>query len=95
MDPGQVANYYHHQFSSKLYASPGQTMSEIATVIHYGAKKLVYPGFRNRNYAIGRNCDVLLAYTFGKEEFPEDGGTEHTWHYCKAATKVHIDLNKL
>jgi len=90
-DPGRIANYYHGLFSNKVKTN---TLLEIAAAIKKGAGLTVSKGFKERNLLVGKS-DAVLAYTFGQESFPKDGGTLHTWNSSSAKIKTHIPLHEL
>lgn len=94
LDPGSVANYYHHLFGQKMCADKNSTLAGIYSAARAGASLIVEPGFKNRNLLIAANCEHLIAYTWGEGHLPKDGGTRHTWDHCKSP-KVHVPLSSL
>jgi len=87
-NPGKVANYYHDRFNA---ITGGKSYDEICKVINFGAEISVHKGFHARNQYVAKS-NYMLAFTFGKN-YPEDGGTKHTWDLCKS-NKFHISLLK-
>jgi hypothetical protein len=85
-NPGKVANYYHDKFNA---ITGNNSYEELYKVINLGAETHVHKGFHSRNQFVAKS-EYMLAFTFGKD-FPEDGGTKHTWDLCKGK-KFHISL---
>lgn len=92
---GSAANYYHSIFSR---ATGIDTRAEIDAVLRGGAVSTYQP-LRNgyaamfaRNALVARECDGMLAFTFGNGDEPDDGGTRHTWDLCKSAHKKHFTI---
>jgi len=91
--PGNISNYYHRRFTSKLGMS---SFEQIQAAIDKGAEVIVMDGFFIRNGGIADNVDVLLAFTFGAGETPKaDSGTFHTWNICPAEVKIHVPIQNI
>lgn len=94
-DPGRIANYYHHIFGLKMDPEdPLVTLKGLEKAINKGAEYTISAGFKARNILVGQ-VERLIAFTFGKDSTPADGGTKHTWDRSKAETKIHIPLADL
>lgn len=95
---GNVANYYHQQFSRAICGNASRTLQGIQKAIDKGAAiDTSNLGFLNRNKAIAANCDAAIAYTFynGKEPKPKSG-TRHTWDRIPdSKIKIHRNLFEL
>lgn len=105
MSPGNIANYYHKQFSKKM---GGDTLQGIKIAKEKQATIITIPGFKERNAFVSK-VDYLIAFTFGpghtyckvgdkewynaKEAGLKDGGTADTWTKSSAQTKIHISLD--
>ncbi len=85
-NPGKVANYYHDKFN---IITKNNSYDELCKVINMGAEIHIHDGFHSRNQHVAKSS-YTLAFTFGKD-YPEDGGTKHTWNVCKN-NKFHISL---
>ena len=92
-DPASTSNYYHEQFSQKIGHN---SILDIYDTYSLGAQFLINEkGFHARNKDLAKNCDVMLAFTWGESDSePKDGGTKHTWDHC-ICTKYHVPLYKL
>jgi len=87
-NPGKVANYYHDKFN---LITNNNSYKDLLQAINLGADIHIHKGFHSRNQYVAKS-DYMLAFTFGKN-YPEDGGTKHTWDLCKGK-KLHISLLK-
>lgn len=85
-NPGKVANYYHDKFN---FITKNNSYDELYKVINNGAKIFIHNGFHSRNQFVAES-EYMLAFSFGKN-YPEDGGTKHTWNLSKG-NKFHISL---
>jgi hypothetical protein len=85
-NPGKVANYYHDKFN---IVTNNNSYDELYKVINLKAEIYIHKGFFSRNQYVAKS-DYMLAFTFGKD-YPEDGGTKHTWDLCKGK-KFHLSL---
>lgn len=87
---GNIGNYYHGKFSDKVGYN---TLKEIGLCIQKGANIKVGDGFYDRNNSISQSVDYLIAFTWGTEGKPKDGGTSNTWKSCPPSVKkIHISL---
>ena len=91
LDCGRIANRYHDLFAWRTGWRP---MTMIAEAAQRGAKLVVIPGFKERNFPVG-DCDRLIAFTFGSGVWPEDGGTRHCWNNSTARQRLHFPINLL
>jgi len=94
-----AANFYHTSFSRVL---GHHTLSDIERALTNGAVSTVEParpgygGLFARNLKVAKS-DILLAYTFGPGDEPEDGGTRDTWNkhlvdVGAGGSRTHITL---
>jgi hypothetical protein len=92
-NPGNIANFHHRKFSSKLGIS---SLNQIQEAINKGANVFTNPdGFFARNADIANNVDALLAFTFSENTRPvHDSGTFHTWNLC-TKPKVHVRIQDI
>jgi hypothetical protein len=74
-ETGRVANYYHKKFSKVLgfdsFKQLEHAFKDPRTTINIGK------GFKDRNTEIAK-ADMAIAFTFGKDDTPKDGGTKDT-----------------
>jgi len=90
-NPGRTSNSYHKKFSAMIGRN---SLHEIEMSFKLGAKiDTTFAGFHNRNTEVAKS-DILLAFTFGKSDKPDDGGTLDTWTKCKNH-KIHVQLPSL
>ena len=91
---GKTANFYHKQFSEKLGVD---SLSQIREAIDLGCEVSYYDGFKQRNFCVARDSELMLAFTFGDEKNLKDGGTKHTFeeflHKEIRGLGFHINLN--
>lgn len=94
--PGAITNLYHRRAHINLEFDG---LKEIATAIRNGARVLYADGFFARNEVIARECDMILAFTFGSGAQLKPGGTAHTMRKFlsrQAPEKsYHCDLNDM
>lgn len=83
INPGNTANYYHSLFSKNEGID---SLKEIEQAISIGANILVYKGFHKRNAEVAKS-DYTIAFSYSKEDYPTDGGTNFTWKLCKGEKK--------
>ena len=89
VNPGRTSNYYHEQFSKKIGEN---TLEQIELAYKKGAKIITqYNGFHNRNSKVAQS-DYVIAFTWGEDNEPKEGGTLFTWKLCNGY-KVHLPLN--
>lgn len=89
-NPGKTANAYHRSFSAD---TTRRSLYDIECARLLGAElDCTHPGFHARNRALAESVDLLLAFTWGKADQPEDGGTAHTWNHCRKE-KIHLSLS--
>ena len=55
---------------------------------------MIQRGFKPRNTLVARNCDHLVAFTFGNT-IPSSGGTSDTWGKVQHENKLHISLDDI
>ena len=72
--PGEVMNGYHSKFTRKVGFN---SLREIKLAIEQGAEIHIGKGFYARNALVAQS-DIILAMTFGDQEWVKDGGTAHT-----------------
>ena len=90
---GRLLNKLHKQCQEKTDID---VLLELGKVLHRpGVKVVIKRGFPSRNTLIAKNCDYLLAFSFGEtNEFgPLKGGTLDTWKKVLHCNKSHYDLN--
>lgn len=95
-NPGGTANYYHRKFSTTCTKNPS-SLAEIERAKQKGAIfDDSYSGFHQRNSAIAKSCDILIAFTWGNDQ-PIDGGTLDTWKKAVALGKkcIHVSLKNI
>lgn len=94
---GEVTNSLHSRFSRKLRRS---SLNEILLALQQGAEAVVCKGFYARNAVVAQS-DIILAMTFGENEWLKEGGTAHTMQtYLNRVRKMgffdksfHYDLD--
>lgn len=89
-NPGKVANKLHKTFSEQIKE---ETLVQIETCRHLGAKLEVHDGFKKRNDSVAKS-QYLIAFSWGNGEAPSKGGTLDTWNKCEGK-KLHIPLSSL
>jgi len=96
---GSVANYYHSKFSLIAGINSREEILEAASRKNcHGTVQPVAPGYgamfaRNRLIAkeLDKSNDQLIAFTFGKGDSPEDGGTRDTWNQFQG-DRFHVSI---
>lgn len=100
-NPGGTLNYYHRKWCKSLGKNENASLEKIHEGLVAGRIQMIpvpaeTKGSRlhARNIEIGRDCDLLVAFTFGKGDRPQDGGTGHCWMNCPLPLdqKVHYSL---
>ena len=96
-DPGNTSNKYHREFSKKLKEN---TLSHIDSARLVGAKFIVHNGFKNRNAAVAKESQYLVAFTWNDDTEPKRrSGTADTWAKWKKKKEkmraIHISLSSL
>ena len=89
-NPGRTANKLHHKFSEKIKED---SLEHLKNAITVGATVFTHEGFHARNSFVA-GSDYLLAFTWGSEDVPKEGGTMDTWSKCRG-TKHHVPLESL
>lgn len=95
LDAGRVSNYYHNMFSESCHID---SLGQLRAAIKNGAEAVVTPGFKNRNTKVAMEADVVIALTFGHNQYVKDGGTKDTCRKYLELGKTqlwHIDLNTI
>jgi len=90
-----AANRYHSMFSAAIRHD---SLGDIQQALEFeGAESTVSAGFHARNRRIAQDAQILIAYTWGEQDFPTDGGTRHTWTCSKLPEerKIHVCLADL
>lgn len=91
-NPGRSANKLHKQFTSKIGED---TLKQIQSAVHLGANYHVHDGFKERNSAVAKESDYLVAFTWNDGKAPkEESGTYDTWKKHRG-TKLHIPISSL
>lgn len=88
VNPGQLANRYHLEFSKDIKQS---SLAMITKAIALGAVIKAHKGFHARNLQVGKS-DYLIAFSYSTTTEPTDGGTLHTWKHSRALKK-HYSLD--
>lgn len=94
---GGTANYYHDKFSKIIGTN---TIAEIQQAIDKGAEVTYETELSNkamfiRNEKVANESDSMIAYTYGGDSEPADGGTKDTWNKAKYTDKVHVSIHKI
>jgi hypothetical protein len=92
-----IINGYHRAFSRKVGFN---SLLDIKLAIEKGAKTSISNSFKARNIKVA-SADMVLAMTFGQNEYVKPGGTSHTVSvYLDRVKKLgffdksfHFDLN--
>lgn len=99
-DAGVMSNFYHRQFILRTGISSLKDMADWIKD-EKTTKTTVLSGFKSRNTAIAKNCDVLIAATFGNGAKLKSGGSADTMrkflelHPDNVDKSYHLDLNTL
>ena len=93
-NPGQMANKYHKQFTKKLGEN---SLEHISFAKLMGAKFIEHKGFKERNSAVARDSQYLVAFTWNDGDSPKVGsGTADTWNkHDRKKKKIHVPLSSL
>ena len=89
-NPGATANKLHKHFTTAIHED---SLKQIDDAIQLGAIIKVHKGFLQRNYFVAKS-EYLIAFTWGKEDVPKEGGTLDTWKKCQGM-KLHFPLDSL
>lgn len=95
-----AANYYHQTFSERIGVD---TLNQIVLASEMPGctgsvqpEQAGYGGMFARNGKVAADANAMLAYTFGLDKQPADGGggTLDTWNKCACdpAKKMHVTL---
>ena len=102
LNNGKTSNDYYRKYSkvirhntleaihNALFDTDGKSNPNI--IADYGTN------FKSRNTCIAKDCDYLLAFTFGEGEVSKDEGTLDVWNKCnlkKGVSTIHIHLRSL
>ena len=91
-----AANFYHGDFSAVIgHHSIGEIVLAAQKETCTGTCEPVAAGYGAmfvRNNKVAKDCEILLAYTFGEGDVPADGGTKDTWDKATQAERIHISL---
>lgn len=87
---GRTLNMLHSQCEKKTGFKVFDELTR--AVLKKNTKITIKRGFKQRNTLVAKNCDYLIAYTFGKD-LPKPGGTLHTWNKVTHKNKIHISLS--
>lgn len=91
-NPGRSANRLHKQFTDKMGED---TLKHIQSAVHLGANYKIHNGFKERNTAVARESEYLVAFTWNNGKTPkEESGTYDTWKKHRG-TKIHIPIGSL
>lgn len=94
---GNACNYYHGLFSRQLKQSSMQHLQEAITKGAITTSQRVVGGYGamfERNKLVARDCDHMLAFTFGEGDIPADGGTKMTWDMAAGKERLHVSIPK-
>lgn len=105
----RTINYYHEEFSKKVYGDRWKSRDQILELIGMGLEPLpmITVHVKSGDGLLGRNVRVaddategLVAFTFSAGmPYPKDGGTADTWrqHFNlhPEAIRIHVDLGGL
>ena len=93
-----AANYYHERFSQVIGRNSIDEIVEASTWAScdggYEPEAEGYGAMFARNAKVAAEIgpnDGLIAFTFGQDKEPDDGGTKDTWDKCKGE-RLHITL---
>ncbi len=93
MNPGRSANKLHKQFSEKIGEDSLDQIRTCVTLL--GGKYKVHGGFKERNGAVARDSQYLIAFTWNDDKIPKkSSGTYDTWQK-HTGKKIHIPISSL
>lgn len=94
-NPGGALNHYHHQFSKACKCDSLKELDQ--AMVQFWVNTEESPGFHARNSEVARNCDYLIAFTFGESTlYPKSAGTWDTWKKATSRVqKIHVPLLQL
>lgn len=95
---GYSLNNYHEVYSKVVYKDPNHSLHRLNRLKN--SPNVVFHdepiGFLSRNTLVARDCDYMIAFTFGKGNIPKIGGTSNTWKQSKkSCIKIHIPIDSL
>lgn len=94
---GATCTYYHNKFRKTVGIN---SLQQINAAIEKGATvtqqpiAMGYGAMANRNKLVARDCDHMLAFTFGEGDIPADGGTKMTWDMAAGKERLHVSIPK-
>lgn len=89
---GRSSNNYHNKFNKITKIN---SFEQINTAINLGAiVDISKNNFFVRNDKIAKNCDILIAFTFDKDE-PTDGGSKYTWNKASNKNRIHVCIDNI
>lgn len=90
VNPGKLANQYHHKFSRMCCID---SLGELSlAMMRPECTTSIYGDFHNRNDAIAKTVNILIAFTFATRAEDITGGTGYTWNKCNEI-KNFITIN--
>lgn len=93
-----ASNFYHHKFSGIIGVSSRHQILDAqmeGAWINPEPVSAGYGAFFARNAKVAeRAVDGCIAYTWGEDEEPADGGTKYTWDRIKG-DRIHVPLRGL
>lgn len=96
---GSAATYYHERFSAVIGRPSIAEIVRCATLPSYSDSvqqpAMGYHAMFARNKLVAADSAAMLAYTWGLDSQPDDGGTRNTWDQCQAHEKWHVSLTTL
>lgn len=89
-----AANFYHDKFTRvtgvNARAEIGEALLKGATITEQ-PESSGYAAMFARNALVAKGAESVLAYTFGPDAVPADGGTKDTWDQV-GGDRVHVSL---
>ena len=90
---GRMLNTLHEQCQNKTGLPIFEDLTSVNSKKN-NVKIMIQRGFKPRNTLVARNCDHLVAFTFGNT-IPSSGGTSDTWGKVQHENKLHISLDDI
>lgn len=91
-NPGRSANKLHTQFTNKIGED---SLKHIQSAVYLGAEHHIHDGFKQRNTAVARESEYLIAFTWSEGDTPKkESGTYDTWRK-HSGKKIHIPISSL
>ena len=93
---GGACNYYHELFSRAMdfdsldHLRQATMLKNINLTTQREASG--YSAMFSRNKLVAEQCTHMVAFTFGKGDVPEDGGTKMTWDLAVAKDRCHVTI---